>query len=79
VIGLGGLGHMGIKIAKALGAEVVVFSTSPSKAEDAKRLGAEDVIISTDKEQMKKYNPKTSFYSRHGISRPSYRSIPAIT
>lgn len=54
IIGLGGLGHMAIKIAKAMGAHVSVFSRSLSKAEDAKRLGAEEIIISTDAEQMKK-------------------------
>jgi uncharacterized zinc-type alcohol dehydrogenase-like protein len=53
VVGLGGLGHMGVKIAKAMGAKVVVFSTSPSKVEDAKRLGADDVILSKDPEAMK--------------------------
>jgi len=61
VIGLGGLGHMGIKIAKAMGADVIVFTTSPSKSADAKKLGADDVIISTDKEQMKKYTKKLHF------------------
>ncbi len=54
IIGIGGLGHLAIKIAKAMGAYVVVFTTSPSKADDAKRLGADDVVISTDKVQMKK-------------------------
>jgi uncharacterized zinc-type alcohol dehydrogenase-like protein len=53
VVGIGGLGHMGIKLARALGAEVVAFTTSPSKVEDAKKLGAHDVIVSTDKAQMK--------------------------
>lgn len=48
VIGLGGLGHMAIKIAKAMGAEVTVFSTSPNKEKDAKKLGAKNFIISTD-------------------------------
>ena len=48
VIGLGGLGHMGIKFAKALGAQVVMITTSPSKGEDASRLGADEVLISTD-------------------------------
>lgn len=52
VVGLGGLGHMGVKLAKAMGAHVTVFTTSPSKVEDAKRLGADDVVISTDAEQM---------------------------
>ncbi len=58
VLGIGGLGHMAIKIAKAMGAEVVVFTTSPSKVDDAKRLGADDAILSTDKEQMTKYKRK---------------------
>ena len=52
VVGLGGLGHMGVKLARAMGAEVVVFSTSPSKIEDAKRLGAHEVVISKDAEAM---------------------------
>ncbi|MEO7996152.1 MAG: NAD(P)-dependent alcohol dehydrogenase [Gemmatimonadaceae bacterium] len=54
VVGLGGLGHMGIKLAKAMGAEVVLLTTSAGKAEDAKRLGASDVIISRDEAGMKK-------------------------
>jgi len=53
VVGLGGLGHMGVKFAKAFGAKVLVFTTSPGKKEDALRLGADAVIISTDAEQMK--------------------------
>ncbi len=52
IVGLGGLGHMGVKIAAAMGAEVYVFSTSPNKAEDAKRLGAKDLIVSKDEAQM---------------------------
>ncbi len=55
VIGVGGLGHVGIKIAKAMGAEVVVFTTSAGKAADAKRLGADEVVLSNDKEQMNKH------------------------
>jgi uncharacterized zinc-type alcohol dehydrogenase-like protein len=55
VVGLGGLGHMGVKFAKAFGAHVVVFSTSPSKKEDALRLGADEVIISTDSEELEKH------------------------
>jgi uncharacterized zinc-type alcohol dehydrogenase-like protein len=54
VVGLGGLGHMGVKIAAAMGANVTVFTTSPSKVEDAKKLGAHHVILSTDKAQMEK-------------------------
>ncbi|MEO8757374.1 MAG: NAD(P)-dependent alcohol dehydrogenase [Devosia sp.] len=53
IVGLGGLGHMGVKIARALGAHVVMITTSPSKAADAQRLGAHEVIISTDSAQMK--------------------------
>ncbi|CAN5401113.1 NAD(P)-dependent alcohol dehydrogenase [soil metagenome] len=52
IVGLGGLGHMGVKIAAAMGAEVYVFSTSPSKRDDAKRLGATDLIVSKDEAQM---------------------------
>lgn len=53
VVGLGGLGHMAIKLAHALGAEVTLFTRSPGKEEDAHRLGASRVVISTDEEQMK--------------------------
>lgn len=59
VIGLGGLGHMGIKFANALGAHVVMITRSESKSNDAKSLGAHEVLLSTDKEQMKKH--KNSF------------------
>jgi len=54
VTGLGGLGHMAIKLAKALGAKVTLFSRSPGKEQDAKALGADEVIISTDEAQMAK-------------------------
>ncbi|TLM66784.1 MAG: NAD(P)-dependent alcohol dehydrogenase [Deltaproteobacteria bacterium] len=53
VVGLGGLGHMGVKFARAFGAHVAVFTTSPQKMADALRLGADAVIVSTDKAQMK--------------------------
>lgn len=52
VIGLGGLGHMGVKFAKALGAHVVMITTSPEKGKDAERLGADEVLISTDADAM---------------------------
>lgn len=55
VVGLGGLGHMGVKFARAFGARVVVFTTSPKKKEDALRLGADEVIISTNAEEMKQH------------------------
>jgi uncharacterized zinc-type alcohol dehydrogenase-like protein len=54
VVGLGGLGHMAIKLAHALGAHVTLFSRSTNKIEDAKALGADEVIISTDATQMEK-------------------------
>ncbi len=54
IVGLGGLGHMGVKFARAFGAQVVVFTTSPDKKEDALRLGAHEVIISTNAEEMKR-------------------------
>ncbi|HEY0235052.1 MAG TPA: NAD(P)-dependent alcohol dehydrogenase [Afipia sp.] len=53
VIGLGGLGHMGVKFAKAFGAHVVMITTSPEKGKDAKRLGADEVLVSRDPEAMK--------------------------
>lgn len=52
VVGLGGLGHMGVKIAHAMGAHVVLFTTSPDKQADALRLGADEVVMSKDKTQM---------------------------
>ncbi|RKE39266.1 putative zinc-type alcohol dehydrogenase-like protein [Paraburkholderia sp. BL23I1N1] len=52
IVGLGGLGHMGVKLARAMGAHVVLFTTSPSKIEDAKRLGAHEVVISKNAEEM---------------------------
>jgi len=53
VVGLGGLGHMGVKLAHAMGADVTVFTTSPAKFDEARALGAADVALSTDAEQMK--------------------------
>ena len=53
IVGLGGLGHMGIKLAKALGAEVTLFTRSPGKEGDARRLGADHIILSTDVTQMR--------------------------
>ena len=54
VVGLGGLGHMAVKFANAFGAEVVLFTTSPGKAGDAKRFGAHEVVLSRDEEAMKR-------------------------
>lgn len=55
VVGLGGLGHMGVKFARALGAHVVLFTTSPGKVADGKRLGAHEVVISRDEAEMEKH------------------------
>ncbi|HEY9850857.1 MAG TPA: NAD(P)-dependent alcohol dehydrogenase [Leptolyngbyaceae cyanobacterium] len=55
VVGLGGLGHMGVKFARAFGAHVVVFTTSPDKKEDALRLGADEVVVSRNNEEMQKH------------------------
>ncbi len=61
VVGLGGLGHMGVKLAKVMGAEVVVFTTSTSKVEDAKRLGADHVVLSTNEAEMNAWKGKLHF------------------
>ena len=55
IVGLGGLGHMGVKIAHAMGAHVVLFTTSPGKQDDAKRLGADEVVISKSAPEMEKH------------------------
>jgi len=61
VVGLGGLGHMAVKFAHALGAHVVVFTTSPSKTEDALRLGADEVVLSRNADEMKKHTGSFDF------------------
>ena len=61
VVGLGGLGHMALKIAKAKGCQVIVFTTSPSKKEDAFKLGADGVILSKDESEMEKMHNKLDF------------------
>ena len=61
VVGLGGLGHMAVKFAHALGAHVVVFTTSPKKKEDALRLGAHEVVISRNRDEMQKQNESLDF------------------
>src|SRR5579863_1203554 len=55
IVGLGGLGHMGVKFANAFGAHVVLFTTSPKKTEDAKRLGAHEVVVSKNEAEMQKH------------------------
>ncbi|ARN77435.1 hydroxyacid dehydrogenase [Nonlabens spongiae] len=61
VVGLGGLGHMGIKFAAAMGAETIMITTSLGKKEDAKKLGADGVLISTDDDQMKEHKGSFDF------------------
>jgi uncharacterized zinc-type alcohol dehydrogenase-like protein len=61
VVGLGGLGHMGVKFAKALGAHVVVFTTSPNKKDDALRLGAHEVVVSRNANEMQKHAGSFNF------------------
>lgn len=56
VVGLGGLGHMGVKFAVSFGAEVTLISTSTSKQQDAQRLGAHNFLLSTDRDQLRKFN-----------------------
>lgn len=61
VVGLGGLGHMGVKFARAFDAHVVVFTTSPDKKEDALRLGADEVVVSRDADEMQKHSGSFDF------------------
>lgn len=55
IVGLGGLGHMGVKIAKAMGAKVTVLSTSPNKEKDARKLGASEFVVTRDPKNLEKY------------------------
>jgi alcohol dehydrogenase (NADP+) len=61
VVGLGGLGHMGVKFAHALGAHTVVLTTSPGKKEDALRLGADEVVVSRNADEMAKHRGSFDF------------------
>ena len=61
IVGLGGLGHMGVKFAHAFGAHVVLFTTSPNKTADALRLGADEVVISKNPEEMQKHAGSFNF------------------
>jgi alcohol dehydrogenase (NADP+) len=61
IVGLGGLGHMGVKFAHALGAHVVLFTTSPNKTADAKRLGADEVVISKNADEIQKHAGSFNF------------------
>ncbi|MEI9896913.1 MAG: NAD(P)-dependent alcohol dehydrogenase [Chthoniobacter sp.] len=61
IVGLGGLGHMGLKFAHAFGAHTVLFTTSPGKADDARRLGADEVVVSKNAEEMKAHTMSFDF------------------
>jgi uncharacterized zinc-type alcohol dehydrogenase-like protein len=61
VVGLGGLGHMGVKLAAAMGAHVTLYTTSPGKVEDGRRLGAHDVVVSKDASQMSRNQGSLEF------------------
>jgi alcohol dehydrogenase (NADP+) len=61
IVGLGGLGHMGVKLAHAMDAHVVLFTTSPGKVEDARRLGADEVVLSTDADAMGQHTNSFDF------------------
>jgi alcohol dehydrogenase (NADP+) len=61
IVGLGGLGHMAVKFARAFGAHVVLFTTSPGKVNDALRLGAHEVVISKDPAAMQKHTASLDF------------------
>lgn len=61
IVGLGGLGHMGVKFAHAFGAHVVLFTTTPGKAEDALRLGADEVVVSKNKDEMAQHKRSFDF------------------
>ncbi len=61
IVGLGGLGHLGLKFARAFGAHVVLFTTSPNKIEDGKRLGADEVVVSRNEDEMKRQTASFDF------------------
>lgn len=61
IVGLGGLGHLGLKFAKSFGAHVVQFTTSESKADDARKLGADEVVISKDADAMSRHKGSFDF------------------
>ena len=78
VVGLGGLGHMGVKLAAAMGAEVTMITTTPSKGQDARELGAHDFIISTDRRADEGGRDPVRFHPQHH-SRSATRSTPIST
>ncbi len=77
IVGLGGLGHMGVKFARAFGAHVVLFTTSPSKTADGLRLGAHEVVVSKDADQMKKQAGTLRLRARRGLGRSRHQCVSA--
>ena len=75
IVGLGGLGHMGVKFAHALGAHTVVFTTSPSKKDDALRLGADEVVLSRNANEMAKHAGQFRFHPRRGGCRSRHQRV----
>ena len=76
IVGLGGLGHMGVKFAHALGAHTVLFTTSPGKVEDGKKLGADEVIISKHEDEMKKQAASFDFILDCVSRRARHQCLP---
>lgn len=79
IVGLGGLGHMGVKLAHAFGAHVVLFTTSPGKVEDALRLGAQEVVLSKNADEMRQHAGSFDFIldavsAEQHLTRFSWRS-----
>jgi alcohol dehydrogenase (NADP+) len=84
IVGLGGLGHMGVKFAHALGAHVVLFTTSPNKKDDALRLGADEVVVSKNANEMAKHAGSFDFIldavsADHDINACSASSVATAT
>ena len=77
VVGLGGLGHMGVKLGAAMGAHVTMITTTPDKGEDARKLGAHDVIISTDAEADARGRDALRFHPQHHPGQPRDRRLSA--
>ncbi len=75
IVGLGGLGHMGVKFAHALGAHTVVFTTSPGKKDDALRLGADEVVISRNADEMAKHAGSFDFILDAVCRRPRHQRL----
>ena len=78
VVGLGGLGHMGVKFAHAFGAHVVLFTTSPGKVEDGLRLGADEVVISKNARRNDEARRQLRFHSGLRLRQPRHQRLHQI-